>query len=67
VKLLCVMPLHSSPLEDHDAPILSGIRHDTAMAIEDLLGAGWYAGKAGAKATLRSMHAIGLMLRNLFR
>lgn len=59
------MPLRPSPSEDRDAPLLSGIRRDTALAIEDLLGAGWHAGKAGTKATLRGVQTVGQMIRHL--
>ncbi|MDD4628461.1 MAG: hypothetical protein PHE68_03655 [Candidatus Peribacteraceae bacterium] len=60
------MPLHSSPSEKRDDSPLSGIRHDTAMAIEHLLGAGLYVGKAGTKATLRGTRAIARLVRHLF-
>ncbi|MDD5470052.1 MAG: hypothetical protein PHO92_04630 [Candidatus Peribacteraceae bacterium] len=61
------MPLRPSPSEDRDAPLLSGIRRDTALAIENLLGAGWYAGKAGTKATLRGVQTMSHVIRQLFR
>ena len=61
------MSLRTSPSEDHDASLLSGIRHDTAMAIGHLLGAGLHAGKAGTKGILRTVRAFGHVIRRAIR